>query len=133
MFTRRLTALLLLLGLSLPAIDVAAFGRDTDGSRMQARPISAGSSDDDRLSPPNDSIDWRYFRLSDASDITVTVTGAPKGVSLDIVLTDAMGKTITRGSTGKSGTFRTQRRFDPGLYYVSVSASSTVSYKITVR
>ena len=108
-----------------------ANGRDADGSRMQARPLTLGDPVSDRIAPPVDSVDWRYLRLSDPTDVTFEVRVA-SGTSARVTLTDAMGKTITRASTN-DGSFSTRRRLDPGLYYVSVSATGPVSYKLTAR
>lgn len=120
------------LALLIPVAPLAAFGRDTDGSRMQARPMALDSSVSDRLAPPNDAVDWRYLRLSDARDVTLTVDAVPPSVSVEVNITNAMGKSIARGRTA-DGKFTTRRRLDPGLYYISVSASRPASYQLSVR
>ena len=115
-----------------PVTPASAFARDADGSRMQARPIALNSAARDRLAPPSDAVDWRYFRLTEAHDVTVAVEGTPKSVALSITLTDAMGKSLVRGRTS-NGSYTTRRRLDPGLYYLSVSATAAASYEISVR
>lgn len=118
--------------LLMPVASLSAFGRDSDGSRMQARPLTFKASASDRLSPPNDAVDWRYVRLSDAHDVTLTVDSKPVGIAVEVTLTDAMGKTIARGRSS-DGKYSTHRRLDPGLYYIAVSANRAVSYTLTVR
>lgn len=109
-----------------------ANGRDPDGSRMQARPIAMGATAEDRLSPPGDSIDWRYVRLADAADVTFTLAATPSNVTLRFTLTDARGNAVIRESSSR-GALTVRRSLDPGLYYLSVSAGAAASYKLTVR
>jgi hypothetical protein len=112
--------------------DLAAFGRDADGSRMQARPHKLGTSSTDHLSPPKDSVDWRYVRLPKSQDVTFSVKSRPPSASLRISITNAMGRNVFEGSTQR-GSFTTRRRLDPGLYYVSVSSNTAASYTISIR
>lgn len=127
-----LIAATLLCALIVPVGSSEALGRDSDGSRMQARPLVFGSSASDRLSPPRDAVDWRYIRLKEGSDVTLSLEAKPANVNVRVSLTDAMGKSITRGSTS-GGKFTTRRQLDPGLYYISVAAGSAVSYSLSVR
>ena len=128
----RIPALALLAVLLVWTSNSAASGRDSDGSRMQARPHSLGSSDSDRLSPPNDAVDWRYLRLKEAKTVELSVSVTPPEASVDVVMTNAMGKSLYRGKTS-GGSLSTSRRLDPGLYYVSVSSSRSVSYTISLK
>lgn len=129
---RTLLSLLMLAATLVWTSDLSAFGRDADGSRMQARPHKLGASSSDRLSPPKDSIDWRYVRLSKSDDVSFSVKSKPATHGVRITITDAMGKRIAGGTT-QNGSFDTRRRLDPGLYYVSVSSSAAVSYTISIR
>lgn len=129
----RIVVIAALLGtLVFPTASTNALGRDADGSRMQARPLTPGSSENDRLSPPNDAVDWRYFRLSSSADVTITVETTPGTLSVDVTLTDAMGKSISRGKTA-GGTYTSRRRMDPGLYYLAISAARPVAYRVGIR
>ena len=109
-----------------------ALGRDSDGSRMQARPMEVGESATDRLAPPSDAIDWRYVRVSSADDVTLNVKADPAGVKVEVMITDAMGKSMTRGKT-RDGNYTTRRRLEPGLYYIAVSAPRAARYSISLR
>lgn len=127
-----LIAAALVCALLVPVSSTDALGRDADGSRMQARPLSLGSTATDRLTPPRDAVDWRYVRLKQAGDTTVSVQSKPSNVTVRVSITNAMGKSITRGSTS-NGSYTTRRRLDPGLYYISVAAGSAASYSLTVK
>ena len=109
-----------------------AFGRDADGSRMQARAISLGSSASDSLSPPGDSVDWRYVRVPSSALLTVSVSTNPSNASARVSLTDSVGKTIRSGTTRK-GKVTLRSRVEPGLYYMSVSSSASLKYTLSVR
>lgn len=112
--------------------DAGAFGRDADGSRMQARSAELGSSYTDTLSPPGDSVDWRYVRISSAAVVTATVRCDPSSSSARITMTDSVGKTIARSST-RDGTGSIKKRLDPGLYYISVSSDANLRYTFSLR
>ncbi len=129
---RHLIVIVLLGILTFPAATTSALARDSDGSRMQARPLAVGASASDRLSPPNDAVDWRYIRLAAAEDVTLTVDTTPANAVVDVTLTDAMGKSIARGKSS-GGTYTSRRRLDPGLYYIAVSSSADVAYRIAVQ
>lgn len=107
-------------------------GRDSDGSRMQARPIALNATASDRLSPPGDPVDWRYVRLTSTHDLRVTVTTQPASSVANVTVTDAMGKSIERGQT-RNGSFEARHNVDPGLYYIAVASSRPLQYTITVR
>jgi len=128
---RKIVAAVLLLGL-LGGSSAFASGRDSDGSRMQARPHEPGERAQDQLSPPSDNVDWRYFRLSEASDVTIEVDANPGSAAVKVTITDAMGKSITSVVTS-DGKVTTRRRLDPGLYYVAVSCTTSVAYTLSIR
>ena len=116
---------------AMPA-QLGAVSRDADGSRMQAREMALGAADSDALSPPSDAVDWRYLRLSEAHRLVVEVNGAPASVPVTVQLTSAVGDRIAQASSSKGrATLSTQ--LDPGLYYVSVSASADLRYTMSLR
>lgn len=110
----------------------SANARDPDGSRMQARQISVGSATRDRLAPPRDSVDWHYFKLSSAREVTISLTGKPGSVTASMRVTNAVGKSVG-GSNTQNGSASMTRRLDPGIYYVSVSSSNALSYTLSVK
>lgn len=110
----------------------SANARDPDGSRMQARQIAPGSSTRDTLSPPNDSVDWHYFKLSSAKTVEIGLSASPSSSPASIRITNAVGKTIG-GSGTRNGKASFAQRFDPGVYYVSVSSSKPLSYTLSVK
>lgn len=105
--------------------------RDADGSRMQAREQRLGSTISDRITPPNDSVDWRYVRIAKAQSLGVRVTTRGEKQAR-VQVTNAVGKSIMDGSTQK-GRLSLSRPVDPGLYYVAVSSNVSVEYSITLR
>lgn len=124
----------MVLGLVLLAMpmQLGAMGRDADGSRMQARELALGGTDSDTLSPPSDAVDWRYLRLSDGHRLVVEVSVSPSSVPVSVQLTSAVGDRIASATSSKGkATLSTQ--LDPGLYYVSVSASAAARYTISLR
>ena len=125
-------AAIIIATMALIGLDVMAFGRDADGSRMQARAMSKGSSVSDRLSPPADVVDWRYVRLKEAGVLQVSLKSKPAKSSVRVNLTDAMGKSLGSAST-KKGSASLRQKADPGLYYISVSANQATTYTLTVR
>lgn len=126
-----LALLIALLGLTWSGV-VSGAGRDADGSRMQAREQKLGSSVQDRLSPPSDTVDWRYVRVTGSHDLEIRLSGKPADKSLRIQVTNAVGKPIMEGATQK-GQLVLSRKVDPGLYYVAVSANGLAEYTITIK
>lgn len=110
----------------------SANARDSDGSRLQARPINVGGSARDRLDPPRDSVDWRYFKLSGATSVTITLVAKPASNTASLRVTNAVGKSVG-GATTRDGKASMSRRFDPGVYYVSVSSSKPTTYTLSVK
>lgn len=125
------TAILVTVGLgcSVQAIGAA---RDADGSRMQAREHKIGSTASDRLSPPSDTVDWRYVRVAKAHDLAVQLTSKPGDKAVRLQITNAVGKPIMEGATQK-GQLSLSRRLDAGLYYIAVSANGPAEYSLTIR
>jgi hypothetical protein len=64
--------------------------------------------------------------------VTFSVSSKPASNKLRVTITDAMGKRIGGGTTS-GGSFSTNKTLDPGLYYVSVSSSSAVTYTVSIR
>ncbi len=126
-----LALLIALIGLTWSAVVIGA-SRDADGSRMQAREQKLGSSVQDRLSPPNDTVDWRYVRVTGSHELEIRLVGKPTDKSLRVQVTNAVGKPIMEGAT-KNGQLSLSRKVDPGLYYVAVSANGLAEYTITIK
>ncbi len=126
-----LALLIALLGLTWSGV-VTGASRDADGSRMQAREQKLGTSVKDRLSPPNDTVDWRYVRVTGSHELDIRLVGKPADKSLRVQVTNAVGKPIMEGAT-KNGQLSLSRKVDPGLYYVAVSANGLAEYTITIK
>ncbi|MGM0556184.1 MAG: hypothetical protein ACQEVA_07380 [Myxococcota bacterium] len=109
-----------------------AGGRDSDASRMQARQIEVGSSENDSLSPPDDQIDWRYFKLDERKSVEVSISGAADKAGLEVSLTTATGSKIDSKSASR-GSATVEATLDPGIYYFSVSAKGSTKYTASVR
>lgn len=124
-------ATLLLVGLSAPAAP-SAKSRDADGSRMQARKIAYPSVHTDELSPPTDRVDWRYFKLGEAADVSVSVAFDVAEASGSVRLTSATGRELALADAA-SGAASVDQKLEPGVYYVSVQTSAASAYTLTVR
>ncbi len=112
--------------------EVEANARDADGSRMQARAMKLGQTQKDTLMPPRDRVDWRSFKLDKAQSVSVSVKGKPASATVRVELTDSRGSSVQSTSfSGGSATLNAD--LEPGVYYVSVSASARVSYSISAR
>lgn len=109
-----------------------AGGRDSDASRMQAKKVAVGSSESDSLSPPNDQVDWRYFKLDERKTVKVSVSGASEKADVELALTTATGSTIEK-ATATRGSATVEATLDPGIYYFSVSAKGSTTYTADVR
>jgi hypothetical protein len=114
------------------SIDATANARDPDGSRMQARQLAVGSSTRDRLNPPRDAIDWHYFKLRGAKRLSVSVNASPAENPVRVRVTNAVGRSVA-SATSRGGKATITRKFDPGVYYVSVSGGKAVSYTLSAR
>lgn len=129
-FVVGITVAIALCMMSVPQL--LAGGRDSDASRMQARKIDVGTSESDSLSPPDDQIDWRYFKLDERKSVTVTVSGAAENATMKLELTTATGSKLDEVGTSR-GTATLKVTLDPGIYYFSVSAKRSTSYDVTVK
>lgn len=126
-----MTRALVILLMMMVAVPALANARDPDGSRMQAAELKIGKSDSDRLSPPRDSVDWRFFRVKEAGNYTIDVSGkSDSGIKLQ--LSTATGKSIATESS-KGGRATISRKLSPGLYYFAVSATGATEYRVSVR
>jgi hypothetical protein len=123
-------ALLVASTLLLAASEADGRGRDSDGSRMQARKVSLGSKHSDSLSPPDDRVDWRYFKLDEARSVTVSLRASPEDVPVGLVVTSATGSKLG-SETSSNGKAAVSRSLQPGLYYVGVSSKKAAKYRIS--
>ena len=106
--------------------------RDPDGSRMMARKYKVGSEERDRLSPPSDVVDWRYFRIKESRALTIVVGYESKGSTATISLTDATGESLGQ-ATGVDGRAELTVELERGVYFFGVSASSGLSYSVKIQ
>ncbi len=119
-------------GLLLGASSATANARDSDGSRLQASSMSLGSTKRDTLVPPRDRADWRSFKVTSKGNVSISLTHKPAKATVSVALTDARGKSVTSASSNK-GSASIRQPLSPGIYYVSVSSGSKVSYSLTVK
>jgi hypothetical protein len=108
--------------LALPSPDAHAQSRDPDGSRIKARFQALGTTQHDLLKPPADAIDWRTFKITEPIQLRVKVVSEPAKTHVRVELTDGRGRSLAQ-SSGAGGT-SLSHKLEPGLYYVSVSAST---------
>ena len=118
--------------LLMAAPQLLAGGRDSDASRMQAKKVEVGSSESDSLSPPNDQVDWRYFKLDERSSVDISVSGASEKAGVELKLTTATGSVIDQ-ATATRGAATVEATLDPGIYYFSVSAKGSTKYSVDIR
>jgi hypothetical protein len=118
--------------LMLASPQLLASGRDSDGSRMQAKRVDVGASESDSLSPPNDQADWRYFKLDARKSVDISVSGVAEKANVELVLTTATGSNI-EATTASRGSASLKATLDPGIYYFSVSAKGSTKYTVEVR
>ena len=110
----------------------SAVARDADGARMQARTIKVGETQKDSLRPPSDQVDWRSLKVSEAGNVTVSLSHAAKQGPVSLRLTDSRGQ--SRGAaTSARGSASIGAELKPGIYYISVSSKTSVSYSLSVR
>ena len=108
-----------------------AEGRDSDGSRMQARKVKVGASESDSLSPPSDKADWRYFKLDSTKSVTISVNASVDKATISVSMTSATGKSIVSSrATGSPVTV--QKELDPGIYYFSVESNHATDYTVQI-
>jgi hypothetical protein len=113
-------------------VELDAKSRDSDASRMQARKIDAPSSHTDSLNPPDDRVDWRYFKLSEAARVSLSVKFDSDVRGGELGLAGATGPEMaTVRVEQRSATI--DQRLDPGVYYVRVQAETKAGYRIAVR
>lgn len=103
--------------------------RDSDGTRIQARSIAMGSPVNDKLNPPGDKVDWYYFRIKETRKVQINLTTSG---STQVALSDTVGKSIFSELSNKKK-LSSSRDLKPGIYYLSVSAKSGVSYSLTIK
>lgn len=121
-----ITAMVILL-----AMPVMAQDRDSDGSRMQARPAALGQTYDDDLSPPSDSADWRMIRLEDRTTITLRLSPRPADATATLILTGSTGNELASERTGRSAA-TIESTLDAGIYYVAVESSQSLRYELQI-
>jgi hypothetical protein len=124
-------AIMLMGLLTLPAVGTAG-GRDPDGSRMLARRHVFGSVQTDRLSPPGDVVDWRYFRVSELKEVTVLATFEPSVDSVKVSLIGSTGKSVS-DVDGVDGKAEIRLSLEPGVYFVKITSSHSITYHVSVR
>lgn len=124
--------MVVLLTSAIGALDAMAFGRDTDGSRMQARHVSLGSTIRDNLMPPKDRVDWRAFKVTRAKSVTIAGQHKPAGARMVIALVNSRGQQVA-SATSNGGKVTLSQMLKPGVYYFSVSSDARMSYRLNVR
>jgi hypothetical protein len=113
-------------------VEVGAKSRDSDASRMQARKVVFPSTHSDSLDPPTDRVDWRYFKLSEASRVSMRATFGTADSGAEIGLTGATGQEIASARADQNSATISQK-LDPGVYYVRIQAQTKTTYKLAVR
>ncbi len=128
-WTLFVAVLFLCVGLSVPA---SSQNRDADTSRMQARQVEVGSVHTDRLSAPDDVVDWRIVRLDERGTLRLELTVQTSERSAKLALTNATGEELETVEAG-SESATIERRLDAGIYYISVSSSQSLEYRLAIE
>ncbi|MFP4598674.1 MAG: hypothetical protein ACOC9J_00815 [Persicimonas sp.] len=123
--------LLAVTGLLAPGL-LEANTKDSDGSRMQARKITFPSTHQDSLDPPDDRADWRYFKLTEQTSLTIKATLADSEAGAKLRLMDAGGDELA-GASARNGEAALSKQVDAGVYYISIEAASKTDYSLSLR
>lgn len=114
------------------ALPVWSQGRDSDGTRMQARRVEVGSTFKDSLSPPEDRADWRMIRLEEGRTIAIELAVTTKGAQARLTLTGATGDRIeTEVARVKPASI--SKVLEAGIYYIAVESSEALDYELSIR
>jgi hypothetical protein len=83
------------------------------------------------LSPPDDEVDWRYIKIEETRTVAFSLQVEPEEKDTTLTLTRATGDELAEVSTD-SGSAEIETELQPGLYYTKISASSAISYTLTI-
>ena len=115
--------------LALPALSQE---RDSDGTRMQARQVELGSVHSDRLTPPDDGVDWRMIRLDEQTDVVLRLSVKTEDASAQLKLTGATGEELAVSTAGEEDA-SIERSLLAGIYYIAVESADSLQYEISLR
>ncbi|MFW5966821.1 MAG: hypothetical protein ACOCV2_04845 [Persicimonas sp.] len=114
-----------------PLAPLEAKSRDSDESRMQAREVEFPSEHSDDLDPPDDEVDWRYFKLDEQSNVEIELSFESDDVGGELKLVGATGDELDSVDV-TDGEATLSESLDPGVYYVSVEADAKTPYKLSI-
>lgn len=109
-----------------------AYGRDADGSRMQARHVNLNSTARDTLMPPKDRVDWRAFKVTSVRSISMSAQHKPASAQLNLRLVNSRGQQVGSASS-RGGATSMSQMLKPGVYYLATSSNARVSYRLSIR
>lgn len=127
---KTLISIISVLVLTFTTVTAFSNARDSDGSRIQARSITLGSAVKDKVNPPSDKADWFYFRIKQTQKVKIELV--TNSDSAQLSLSNTVGKSIYSGSTNKK-VLNSTKTLKPGIYYVSVSSKTGVSYSLLIK
>ena len=113
------------------ALPVAAQDRDSDGTRMQARPVDVGSVHQDTLSPPSDRADWRMIRLEEETTLSLELTVRPNNRSATLTLTGSTGNELASEQADRRSA-KIETSLEAGIYYIAVESSQSLRYELNI-
>jgi hypothetical protein len=108
-----------------------AWASETDDSRLGAKRIEIGASQQDAVSPPDDPVDWRYFELEAESSLTISLKRRKGEGTLRMTLAKATGEDVDRVDAPE-GQASLELTLAPGLYYIKLTANAAASYSLTI-
>lgn len=117
--------------LGIGAWSAEAWASETDDSRLGAKRIEIGASQQDTVSPPDDPVDWRYLELETESSVTIELKRRKGEGTLRMTLEKATGEDVDRVDAPE-GKASLELTLAPGLYYIKLTADAAASYSLTI-
>lgn len=114
------------------SLGAVAYARDADGSRLAARNMALGTTASDTLNPPADAIDWRAIKLTAPKGLGVSLKVKPSGANATVSVTNSRGARVASASNS-DGVASIMQKLDAGVYYISVSSTDRIAYRLSVR
>ena len=110
---------------------VPAKQQDSDGTRLQARPVDLGTVHTDRLDPPGEEADWRMVQLEERHTLQLQLDIRTGGRNATLTLTDAAGEPIADDTAGDQSA-DIEEQLEAGIYYIAVESTESLTYELRI-